>query len=97
MDRQREFIVRNSDYIVPKYRYLRAQERLRNRKHAFNKKYSFTYCGKKERVCKTFFLATLSIGDSFLRNSFNYCDERGFVKSVTKSKSGAKSSRKTEY
>lgn len=54
--RQREFILRCIDIIVPKYRYVREGSKRRN-----NQAFYFTIINNKIKASKQFFKSTLSI------------------------------------
>lgn len=59
LQRQREYIIRHTQEIKPKYRYSCTQE-FRN----LNRAFYFEVAGNKIRVCKLFFKATLDVSNT---------------------------------
>lgn len=77
-NKQREFVVRHSTPVLPKYAYKKLHAtRDRNK----NKAYHFQIDDKNVRVCRLFFFNTLDIGDTKLRNAFKKTNSEGFVES----------------
>ncbi|KAL0829792.1 hypothetical protein ABMA28_003275 [Loxostege sticticalis] len=64
LERRREYIVRHTQDIKPKYRYITSQK-LR----AMNSAYYFEKDSNMIRVCKEFFKATLSISDRYIKTA----------------------------
>lgn len=76
LERQREFVVRHSQEIKPKYRYSSTQN-LR----ALNTAFYFEILGSKIRVCKPFFKSTLDISNKAIKTALSKKSESGFIES----------------
>lgn len=74
IQKQREFIVRHTERIKPKYRYS-CTENYRSMNSAFY----FNVDGNRIRVCKTFFKATLNINDRPIRTALKKTNGEGFI------------------
>lgn len=83
LQKQREFIIRHTEPIKPKYRYSCTQN-YRNMNSAFY----FEVDGNRIRVCKTFFKATLSINDRPIRTALAKKTEKGFLTDDKRGKHG---------
>ncbi|KAK5646174.1 hypothetical protein RI129_004638 [Pyrocoelia pectoralis] len=64
-DLQRQFVVSHMQLLVPKYRRV-----IEGSNRGNNFAYYFTINGIRRRVCKTFFMNTLNIGDRLIRTSW---------------------------
>lgn len=83
--RQRDFIVQSTSKIEPKYRYIKQGT---TRERSNNLAYSFMKAGKKVRVCRKFFMSTLDIGDTVLRNAQKKISCEGFIEGEKRGKHG---------
>ncbi|XP_047513909.1 uncharacterized protein LOC125055490 [Pieris napi] len=83
LERQREYIVRHTQEIKPKYRYITSQK-LR----ALNSAYYFEIDGVKIRVCKDFFKATLSVCDRYIKTALSKKRDDGFIDADARGKHG---------
>ncbi|XP_055377150.1 uncharacterized protein LOC129609243 [Condylostylus longicornis] len=63
---QRNFIAKNVDKVVTKYRYTREGSKRIGLNHAYN---FYNSEGDRTRVCKKFFMTTLDVGDRFIRTA----------------------------
>lgn len=73
---QREFVLRCTEVVSPKYQYKKLHS---TRGRSKNKAYYLKLNEKKCRVCCKFFMNTLSIADTFLRNIFKKTNDNGFL------------------
>ncbi|XP_039293223.1 uncharacterized protein LOC120353480 isoform X1 [Nilaparvata lugens] len=71
---QRNFVINHLEVIEPKYRYQREGSN-RGKNYA----YYFDLNSSRTRVCKTFFLNTLSISNTFVNTALSKKDEMGIV------------------
>lgn len=83
LQRQREFIVRHSEEIKPKYRYSSTQN-LR----ALNTAFYFEINGSRLRVCKTFFKSTLDLNDRVIKTALSKKSESGIIEGELRGKHG---------
>lgn len=85
VNKQREYIVRHTKSVFPKYAYKKVN---RTRDRSENKAYHFQINDKFIRECRLFFLNTLDIGDTMLRNALNKTNSEGFIDSDRRGKHG---------
>ncbi|KAJ8944554.1 hypothetical protein NQ314_009460 [Rhamnusium bicolor] len=76
VNKQREYIIRHIKSVSPKYIYKRVNP---TRDRSENKAYHFQVENKFIRVCRLFFLNTLNIGDTMLRNALKKTNSEGFI------------------
>lgn len=74
LERQREFIVRHSQQIKPKYRYSSTQNF-----RALNTAFYFEINGSKTRVCKPFFKSTLDLSYKAIKTALSKKTESGVI------------------
>jgi hypothetical protein len=74
LERQREFIVRHSQQIKPKYRYSNTQNF-----RALNNAFYFEINGSKIRVCKPFFKSTLDLSNKAIKTALLKKTESGTI------------------
>lgn len=73
-DLQRSFIVGNTSKVNSKYR-----ERKQDSGRGNNIAYYFTISEEKVRVCKQFFMKTISVGDKMIRNCWKKVNDCGVI------------------
>lgn len=83
LQRQREFIVRHSQEIKPKYRYSSTQN-LR----ALNTAFYFEVNASRTKVCKTFFKSTLDLNDRVITTALSKKTESGMIEGEMRGKHG---------
>lgn len=81
LERQREFVVRHSQEIKPKYRYSSTQD-LR----ALNTAFYFEVHGSKIRVCKPFFKSTLDLSNKAIKTALTKKSDSGIVQADMRGK-----------
>lgn len=74
INQQREFIVRHTKKIEPKYRYVRTGS-TRSKNFSFH----FQIHNTNVRVCKQMFLGTLSVSNRYLQTSWSKMSEEGAI------------------
>lgn len=74
LERQREFIVRHSQQIKPKYRYSSTQNF-----RVLNNAFYFEINGSKIRVCKPFFKSTLDLSNKAIKTALSKKTESGII------------------
>ncbi|CAG9837524.1 unnamed protein product [Diabrotica balteata] len=88
--RRRDFIVNCISEITPKYEY-KNEGSNRSKNFAFH----FVVNGAKVRVCKHFFVSTLSISTTMVRTALKELNTEGMVKSDTRGRHGHQKSTST--
>ncbi|CAG5004600.1 unnamed protein product [Parnassius apollo] len=83
LERQREFIVRHSQKIKPKYRYSSTQDF-----RALNTAFYFEVAGSKIRVCKPFFKSTLGMSYKAIQTALSKVSESGVIQGDLRGKHG---------
>ncbi|CAG5046093.1 unnamed protein product [Parnassius apollo] len=83
LERQREFIVRHSQKIKPKYRYSSTQDF-----RALNTAFYFEVAGSKIRVCKPFFKSTLGLSYKAIQTALSKVSESGVIQGDLRGKHG---------
>lgn len=83
LQRQREYIIRHTQEIKPKYRYSCTHE-FRN----LNRAFYFEVAGNKVRVCKSFFKATLDVSNTSITTALAKKHENGIVATDLRGKHG---------
>lgn len=83
LQRQREFIVRHTQAIKPKYRYSSTQNY-----RSLNSAFFFEIEDSRIRVYKAFFRATLNISDQCIRTVLAKRQEHGFIEDDRRGKHG---------
>lgn len=83
LQKQREFIIRHTTEIKPKYRYSSTQN-LRKLNTAFY----FQLNDNRIRVCKTFFKNTLALNDRPISTAISKKTETGFIQTELRGKHG---------
>ncbi|CAG9816980.1 unnamed protein product [Phaedon cochleariae] len=83
LQRQREFIVRHSQEIKPKYRYSSTQNF-----RALNTAFYFESDGTRIRVCKAFFKSTLDLNDRVIKTALSKKSESGVIEGELRGKHG---------
>lgn len=81
LERQREFIVRHSQQIKPKYRYSSTQNF-----RALNTAFHFEVNGTKTRVCKPFFKSTLDVSYKAITTALSKKTELGGIQADLRGK-----------
>ena len=81
LERQREFVVRHSQQIKPKYRYSSTQDF-----RALNTAFYFEVNGSKIRVCKPFFKSTLDFSYKAIKTALSKKTESGVIKADLRGK-----------
>ena len=83
LQRQREFIVRHSQEIKPKYRYSSTQNF-----RALNTAFYFEIDGTRIRVCKAFFKSTLDLNDRVIKTALSKKSESGIIEGDMRGRHG---------
>lgn len=81
LERQREFVVRHSQPIKPKYRYSSTQDF-----RALNTAFYFEVNGCKIRVCKPFFKSTLDLSYKAIKTALKKQTESGVIQADLRGK-----------
>lgn len=83
LQKQREFVVRHTTEIIPKYRYS-----CTNNLQKLNSAFHFAVNGVRIRICKTFFSNTLDFKHRSVRTCLTKKTQLGFIEEEKREKHG---------